>query len=127
MLQAERLRVPFLMMSLISLNLDNPSASTVALVFADTLTESIIRKRFWGVNRGRNVRLRHMWADCIDNVGASTSYKPTGLYGVSQGELYFYFMKLTVTKMADVLTAMVTKTCPFGSEDGVDVFLRNVG
>jgi hypothetical protein len=31
----------------------------------------------------------HLWADCIDNVGPSTSHNPMGLQGLLQRQLYF--------------------------------------
>jgi hypothetical protein len=42
----------------------------------------------WGVKGGRRVRLttyRHLWADCLENVGASTPHNPMGLHGLLQG------------------------------------------
>jgi hypothetical protein len=28
---------------------------------------------------------RHLWADCLENVGTSTSHNPMGLHGLLQG------------------------------------------
>jgi hypothetical protein len=33
--------------------------------------------------------LRHLWADCLDNVGSSTSLNSTGLHGQLRGQLCF--------------------------------------
>jgi hypothetical protein len=43
---------------------------------------------------------RQLWADCLDNVGASTSHNPMGLEGLLQGYCYlffFFFYKLAYT------------------------------
>jgi hypothetical protein len=34
---------------------------------------------------------QHLWADCLKNMGTSTSHNPMGLHGLSQGELYLCF------------------------------------
>jgi hypothetical protein len=38
---------------------------------------------------------RHLWADCLDNVGSLTPHNPIGLQGLLRGQLYFtsYQMK----------------------------------
>jgi hypothetical protein len=33
---------------------------------------------------------RHLWADCLEDVGASTSHTPMGLHGLLQGRLYVF-------------------------------------
>jgi hypothetical protein len=33
---------------------------------------------------------RHLWTDCLDNVGTSTSHNPMGLEGLSEGYIYFF-------------------------------------
>jgi hypothetical protein len=38
------------------------------------LTEMSTRKYLWGVERGRH---RHLGADCLDNLGSSTSDRPS--------------------------------------------------
>jgi hypothetical protein len=41
-----------------------------------------------GVKRGRRLVWKlhcHMWADCLENTGSSTSHKPIGLHGLLQG------------------------------------------
>jgi uncharacterized membrane-anchored protein len=43
---------------------------------------------FLGVKGGRLIGWwphRHLWADCLENVGASTSHNPMGLHGLLQG------------------------------------------
>jgi hypothetical protein len=53
-------------------------------------SENFLKKCFWGVECGRCVGLttyRHLWADCLDNVGSLTSDNPIGLHGLLQGEL----------------------------------------
>jgi hypothetical protein len=53
------------------------------------------RPIFLGVKGGRSVRLtthRHLWADCLENVGASTSHNPIGFHGLLQGWLYLFFI-----------------------------------
>jgi hypothetical protein len=37
------------------------------------------------------VPYRHLWADCLDNVGSLTSHNPIGLYGLLQDSFTFYF------------------------------------
>jgi hypothetical protein len=39
-------------------------------------------------------------ANCVDNVGSSTSHGPIGLHGLLRGELYFY---LTTTNNFKVM------------------------
>jgi hypothetical protein len=42
---------------------------------------------------GQGVRLtthRHLWADCLENVGAPTSHKPMGLHGLLQVSFFFF-------------------------------------
>jgi hypothetical protein len=34
---------------------------------------------------------RHLWADCLDDVGASTSHTPMGLHGMLQDNLTFLY------------------------------------
>jgi hypothetical protein len=35
----------------------------------------------------RSTPHRHLWADCLEDVGASTSHKPMDLHGLLQEEL----------------------------------------
>jgi hypothetical protein len=46
-------------------------------------------------SKGRPAReadnlLRDLCADCLENVGASTSHNPMGLHGLLQGQLYLF-------------------------------------
>jgi hypothetical protein len=34
---------------------------------------------------------RHPWADCLENVGTSTSHNHMGLHGLLQGQIYLYW------------------------------------
>jgi hypothetical protein len=83
MLQAGRLLVQFPMRPLNFFDLPNPSSRTMALRSTRPLTEMSTRMLL-GVKGGRRVRLTspHLWADCLENVGASTSHNPTGLHGL---------------------------------------------
>jgi hypothetical protein len=51
---------------------------------------------FWNFSRGKFLCQygstwphRHLWADCLENVGSSTSHSPIGLHGLLKGHLYF--------------------------------------
>jgi hypothetical protein len=64
--------------------------------YTQPLTDIRSWKCFWGVESGRRVRLttsrpRHLWADCLDNMGASTPGNPIGLYGLLPGHIYSTF------------------------------------
>jgi hypothetical protein len=41
---------------------------------------------------------RYLWADCLDNVGSSTSHNPIGLHGLLRGIALFYITLLYVKK-----------------------------
>jgi hypothetical protein len=58
------------------LSLPNPSISRMALVSTQPLTE--IRTRKLTGSKGRPARKAdsHLWADCLENVGSSTSHNP---------------------------------------------------
>jgi hypothetical protein len=43
---------------------------------------------------GSRVRHRHLSADCLENVGASTSHNPVGVYGLLQGQLYLCYLSI---------------------------------
>jgi hypothetical protein len=59
----------------------------MALGSTQPLTEMSTRNLPGG--KGRPARKaqphRHLWADCLENVGASTSHNPVGLRGLLQG------------------------------------------
>jgi hypothetical protein len=59
-------------------NLSNPSSRTMALGSTQPLNRNEYQESSWGEKGGRRVRLqlhRHIWADCLENVGALTSHK----------------------------------------------------
>jgi hypothetical protein len=88
MLQTGRSRV-CVPMRWIFFNWPNPSSRTMALGSTQPLTEMSTRKIPGGVKRGRRIRLTqpycHLIADCLEDVGASTSHTPMGLHGLLQG------------------------------------------
>jgi hypothetical protein len=57
-----------------------------------SLQQKWVSRIFLGVKGGRRVKLtpspRHLWDDCLENVGASTSHNSMGLHGLLQGQLY---------------------------------------
>jgi hypothetical protein len=57
-----------------------------------------IKKLFWGEECGRCVRQhhRHLWEDCLDNVGPLTSHNSVGLHCLLQRQLYFYDMPCVI-------------------------------
>jgi hypothetical protein len=66
-------------------NLHNTSSRTVTLGSTQPLTEMSTRNIPGGVKGSRRVRLTTLppfWADCLENVGTSTSHNPTGLHGL---------------------------------------------
>jgi hypothetical protein len=51
-----------------------------------------------GATGGRHVRLQHhnhLWADCLENVGVSTSHNYMGIHGLLQGCFYLFVFTLT--------------------------------
>jgi hypothetical protein len=44
---------------------------------------------------------RHLWTDCLDNVGPLTSHNPIGLRGLLWGKLHFFFMQATSLSAPD--------------------------
>jgi hypothetical protein len=68
-------------------NLRNPSSRTMDLGSTQLLTEMSTRNLPGGVKDGRRVRLTTLplSADCLENVGASTSHNPMGHRGLLQG------------------------------------------
>jgi hypothetical protein len=79
-------------------NSPNTSSRTTTLELTETPREMSNRKYFWGVERGRLVRLTISppSADFLGNVGSSTSRNPIGFQGLLQRKLHFllfYFAK----------------------------------
>jgi hypothetical protein len=83
MLQAGRSRVRFPIRSFIGFfNWSNPSRRTMTLWSTQPLT--IVNTRNLPGGKGWPARkawqpYRHLWADCLENVGASTSHNRVGL------------------------------------------------
>jgi hypothetical protein len=87
MIQAGRLQdqVPI---RWIIFNLPDPSSCTMALGLTQPLTEMSTTNlpadegtaSAWGWQP-----YRHLWTDCLENPGASTSYNRMGLHGLLQG------------------------------------------
>jgi hypothetical protein len=78
------------------LNCQNPSSRIMALGSTQPPTEMSTRN-LPGVKGGRRLRLtpyRHLWADCLENVGVSTSHNPMSLHDLLQGKLY-PFMRIS--------------------------------
>jgi hypothetical protein len=63
-------------------NWTNPSCRTMAFESTRPLAEMSTRN-LPGC-KGRPA-YRHLWADCLENVGASMSHNPMGLHGLLQG------------------------------------------
>jgi hypothetical protein len=69
-------------------NWPNPSWRTIALGLTQSLTEMNTRNLPGGKGRPAceaNKLHRHLWAGCLENVGASMSHNPMGLHGMLQG------------------------------------------
>jgi hypothetical protein len=70
-------------------NLLNTSSRTMALGSTQPLTERSTRNLSGGKGRSAGEwgwqPLRHLWADCLENVGASTSHKLIDLHSLLQG------------------------------------------
>jgi hypothetical protein len=86
MLQAGRSRVRVPMRWIFFFNLPIPSSRTMALGSTQPLGIFVERKE--QPARKAWQPYRHLWADCLDNVGSSTSHNPMGLHSLLQGELY---------------------------------------
>jgi hypothetical protein len=90
-LQAERSRVRIPMRSL------DFSSRTMALGSTQPLTE--ISTRNFSGGKGLQVREagnphRHLWADSLENVGASTSHNPVGLHGLLQDSFTLFYCSI---------------------------------
>jgi hypothetical protein len=72
-------------------NWPNPSSRTMALESTQPLTEMSTKNLPWG--KGRPVqgwqRCRHLWANCLENVRASTSRNHKGLHGLYRENFAF--------------------------------------
>jgi hypothetical protein len=65
----------------------------MALGSTQPLTEISTRNRPGGKRRPGHKAdnpHRHLWADCLENMGASTSDNPRGLHVLLQGQLYLF-------------------------------------
>jgi hypothetical protein len=87
-LQTGRSRIRFLLWTLGIFNLHNPTNRTMALSLTQPLTEISTRNLLGGggerYRRGSWHPRRHLWADCLENVGFSTSHNPICLYSLLQ-------------------------------------------
>jgi hypothetical protein len=82
-------RIP---MRWIYFNWPNPSSRTMALGSTQPLTEMSVRNLPGGTRRpARKADNRHLWANCLEYVGASTSDTPTGPHGLLRGCLYPFY------------------------------------
>jgi hypothetical protein len=70
-------------------NWPNPSSRIMALGSTQFLTEMSTRNLPGGkrlpARKVDNLSAICLWADCLENVGASTSHNPIGLHGLLQG------------------------------------------
>jgi hypothetical protein len=94
MLQAGRSWVRFTIRSLIFFfNWRNPSSSTMALGSTQPLAEMSTRNLPGGerpaVTSGWQLH-HHIWAYCLQNVGALAPHNPMGLHGLLQEYIYLY-------------------------------------
>jgi hypothetical protein len=111
-LQAGRSRFRVLL-KWIYFSLPNTSSHGIAL----GSTRPLNRHEFqespgWGGKGGLRVRLTsRLWADCLDNVGTSTSHNPMGLHGLSQGQVYFFYLLLLIQFQLKCLD-MCFSNCP---------------
>jgi hypothetical protein len=94
-------------------NWPNPSSRTMALRSTQPLTEMSTRNLPLEVKGGRRIRLTNLQPSvsrlCRENVGASNSHNPMGLYGLLQGWLYlsaFCFEDLLATLMSLLCNAL---------------------
>jgi hypothetical protein len=95
----------------------NPSSRIMALGSTWPLTEMRTRNLPWG--KGRPARkadnLTVMWADRLENVGASTSHNPMSLHSLLQGELSFY----TSQETHYISTTKISRLMPFRETNAV--------
>jgi hypothetical protein len=93
MIQVGRSRVRIPMRSLdFCFSLLFPSRRTTAPVSTQPLTEMCTRNLSWGKGLPAHKAgslTAIFWADCLENVGASTSHNTMGFHGQLQGYIYF--------------------------------------
>jgi hypothetical protein len=65
----------------------------------------------WAMARPCWQPYRHRWADCLENVGASTFHNPMGLYGLLQGQLYLFIFLISksVSPSSPINTAIAAR------------------
>jgi hypothetical protein len=105
----------------------------MALGSTQPLTEMSTRKLSGGKRRpARRAQKphRHLWADCLENVGASTSQNPMGLHGLLQGqfyllqgELYTYYLLVELRDFSWRPTNMICAS----SENGISAWDCRIG
>jgi hypothetical protein len=70
----------------------NPSSRIMFLGLTLPLTEMSTRNPSGGegqlMHKANNLKYIFLWANCLENVGASMSHNPTSLHGLLQGQLY---------------------------------------
>jgi hypothetical protein len=70
-----------------------PSSSNMVLRSTHPLNRNEYQQSPWGWRTAEGwTPHRHLWAECLENVGTSTSRNPTGLHGLLQGYLYLYLI-----------------------------------
>jgi hypothetical protein len=89
----------------------------MALWFTQLLTEIITRRMLWGkaqpACKADNLTAI-CWADCLENVGASTSHSPMGLHGLLQGQLHLldtHGVKGFVSPHLSSIGLKISRTC----------------
>jgi hypothetical protein len=108
MLQAGRSRIRFPVRLLNFFNRPNPSSRTIVLESTQLLLEMSSRNlpggKEWPARKVDDF-YGHLWAECLENVGVSTSHNPMGPHALLQGGLYFCFIQNFVKcigKMANI-------------------------
>jgi hypothetical protein len=84
-------------------NWPNPSSRTMVVGSTQPLTEMSTRNISGGeVKGGRRLRLTtsspHLWVNCLQNVGASTSHNPMGLHDCYRDSFIFVYVYDFVTR-----------------------------
>jgi hypothetical protein len=88
-------------------NLHNPSSRTMVLGLTQPLTEMSTRNLRGGKKRPArraDQPCRHLWADCLENVGASTSRNPKGLHGLHRDNFTLTVWTIFSTHLLNKLT-----------------------